>query len=441
MRGICKMKRKVIFFLIFLFFASISCMADKKDDLEGSTEATVQNEDSGKDRPENPDGDGSKSQDNTKNNQNGVKPTTPPTVDSGGNGGKSERVLNPDDKKTVDDSDKKKRIIDKDPKIPPKTSPKEVKKKDPKATGGNTEKQRDNPLFGDYLSEELDPPKKNQGSETNPDLSGVHNADVTSSDKTVTLKKNRQKSNNQLAILELNKKIKNLEHDIFKMDIFIIILLFCFIVTLGAIIFFIPILFKKNNDVKTSIKKIDAKISDIERKHTNPQITTNVRRESNIAVISRGSQNEGKVYRSEVLHTEKKDFVEKLPVISSLYNNKNERDIWREKREDVEFLNIAAKVFMQIQRNETVRAILLEKTGTWINSKFVLKGEYLYLNFNFYNETRQFSFEYREDEQLLRKMYAIVGNIPGNIIECSPAKVVKGAEGYQVVKQGKLLLS
>ena len=96
---------------------------------------------------------------------------------------------------------------------------------------------------------------------------------------------------------------------------------------------------------------------------------------------------------------------------------------------------------MQIQRNETVRAILLEKTGTWINSKFVLKGEYLYLNFNFYNETRQFSFEYREDEQLLRKMYAIAGNIPGNIIECSPAKVVKGAEGYQVVKQGKLLLS
>jgi len=245
----------------------------------------------------------------------------------------------------------------------------------------------------------------------------------------------------ETTLSKMQNKINDLEYDIFKMDIFIIILLVCFIATLIATIFFIPSLFKKQNDVKTEIKKMNVRLSDIEKKHTNAQIATGERKGFSHPVISRSFQNEGKTYRSEVLHTEKKEIIEKLPIISSLYRNKNERTVWREKKEDVEFLNIAAKVFMQMQRNETIKAIVLEKNGTWLNSKFMLKGEYLYFNFNFYNELRPFSFEYREDEQLLRKMYAIEGNIPGNIIECSPAKVMKGAEGYQVVKQGKLLLN
>jgi len=130
---------------------------------------------------------------------------------------------------------------------------------------------------------------------------------------------------------------------------------------------------------------------------------------------------------------------EKTNIISIEYTDKARRDARRASGENLIFLDISQKLYLQVQRGEKA-TLLLDAVGTWRNSLFVLMGQYLYVNFHLYNEKRILEPETHIEKSFLILAYQMQGTMPSHIIKCQPATAVKSGESWQIVKKGWLFL-
>lgn len=128
--------------------------------------------------------------------------------------------------------------------------------------------------------------------------------------------------------------------------------------------------------------------------------------------------------------------------ISPLYSALAEREKRLDEAPGDIFLDISQSVFTRVQRGErlSLSSLLLEQQGTWRNSMFVLVGQFLYFNFHYYNEKKEFAADSPQTERILMEIYDFEGSLPGYIKRCSPAKVQKSGNGYTVTSKGTVVI-
>lgn len=250
----------------------------------------------------------------------------------------------------------------------------------------------------------------------------------------------KEKDDKILMNEDVIKKRKENENSLF-LYISVLSLFLAFIFVLLSILF-IKIAKRKMDLEKLArvSKELQNKIKNIETSKHSSKIDSFSSSLSKSSLFGTSKLSEDAI--SSLKSDEPKEDTEEAPsfdLISSLYNDKKSRDERKISGEADVFLDIAQLIYIKMQRNEKITTVILEKQGTWRNSMFVLIGQSLYLNFYSYNETRPFSLESKETEELMHLIYDIEG--VGNVIRCEPAIVNIIHGNYSIITKGKLLLA
>ena len=181
-------------------------------------------------------------------------------------------------------------------------------------------------------------------------------------------------------------------------------------------------------DLEKRITMLEKKLSRLEENFTKLQVTPSV----GMSSVRIGSE-EKKIVRENQLPKN---------TIIKFYSSKAERENRPDSKYDT-YLKIDEAFYnLALDRQGEGEKATLTLGGEYINAEFILiEGNLLYFNFYCYNEKKVFPKCSVNDMKIRKYIFDFDGDEHGRIIQCSPARVKKIAEGkYEVIEKGSVLM-
>ena len=181
-------------------------------------------------------------------------------------------------------------------------------------------------------------------------------------------------------------------------------------------------------DLEKRIAMLEKKLSRLEENFTKLQVTSSV----GMSSVRIGSE-EKKIVRENQLPKN---------TITKFYSSKAERDNRPDSKYDT-YLKIDEAFYnLALDRQGEGEKATLTLGGEFISAEFILiEGNLLYFNFYCYNEKKVFPKCSVNDMKIRKYIFDFDGDEHGRIIQCSPARVKKIAEGkYEVIDKGSVLM-
>ena len=181
-------------------------------------------------------------------------------------------------------------------------------------------------------------------------------------------------------------------------------------------------------DLEKRITMLEKKLSRLEENLSKLQVTSSV----GMSSVRIGSE-EKKIVRENQLPKN---------TIIKFYSSKAERENRPDSKYDT-YLKIDEAFYnLALDRQGEGEKATLTLGGEYINAEFILiEGNLLYFNFYCYNEKKVFPKCSVNDMKIRKYIFDFDGDEHGRIIQCSPARVKKIAEGkYEVIDKGSVLM-
>ena len=181
-------------------------------------------------------------------------------------------------------------------------------------------------------------------------------------------------------------------------------------------------------DLEKRITMLEKKLSRLEENFTKLQVTPSV----GMSSVRIGSE-EKKIVRENQLPKN---------TITNFYSSKAKRENRPDSKYDT-YLKIDEAFYnLALDRQGEGEKATLTLGGEYINAEFILiEGNLLYFNFYCYNEKKVFPKCSVNDMKIRKYIFDFDGDEHGRIIQCSPARVKKIAEGkYEVIEKGSVLM-
>ena len=181
-------------------------------------------------------------------------------------------------------------------------------------------------------------------------------------------------------------------------------------------------------DLEKRIAMLEKKLSRLEENLSKLQVTSSV----GMSGVRIGSE-EKKIARENQLPKN---------TITKFYSSKAERENRPDSKYDT-YLKIDEAFYnLALDRQGEGEKATLTLGGEYISAEFILiEGNLLYFNFYCYNEKKVFPKCSVNDMKIRKYIFDFDGDEHGRIIQCSPARVKKIAEGkYEVIDKGSVLM-
>ena len=181
-------------------------------------------------------------------------------------------------------------------------------------------------------------------------------------------------------------------------------------------------------DLEKRIAMLEKKLSRLEENLSKLQVTSSV----GMSGVRIGSE-EKKIVRENQLPKN---------TITNFYSSKAKRENRPDSKYDT-YLKIDEAFYnLALDRQGEGEKATLTLGGEYISAEFILiEGNLLYFNFYCYNEKKVFPKCSVNDMKIRKYIFDFDGDEHGRIIQCSPARVKKIAEGkYEVIDKGSVLM-
>jgi len=181
-------------------------------------------------------------------------------------------------------------------------------------------------------------------------------------------------------------------------------------------------------DLEKRIAMLEKKLSRLEENLSKLQVASSV----GMSSVRIGSE-EKKIVRENQLPKN---------TITNFYSSKAERENRPDSKYDT-YLKIDEAFYnLALDRQGEGEKATLTLGGEFISAEFILiEGNLLYFNFYCYNEKKVFPKCSVNDMKIRKYIFDFDGDEHGRIIQCSPARVKKIAEGkYEVIDKGSVLM-